>query len=179
MAQTGGGGRLTVVTQDVDSAHEVATVPSDLSSFLSAERDRLVGLAYLFTGSGADAEDAVQAALVRLTNKDLGHVQDLPSYVRRAVVNEATSWKRSAIRRERLVVPPKPTDEVGDLIAAVDLARALGRLGTKHRAVVVLRYYLDLDDAAIAATLGCAPATVRSRLSRALRRLRADLEGES
>lgn len=151
----------------------------DLSGHIESERDRLVGLAYLLTGSRSDAEDAVQAALERLTAKDLTHVQDLASYARRAVVNECTSWKRSLVRRERFERSLAPVQEHDDLIDALDLTRALSRLGTKHRAVMVLRYYLDLDDEAIAQILDCAPATVRSRASRALRKLRTDLnEGE-
>lgn len=152
----------------------------DLSEFIETERPRLVGVAYLLTGSRSDAEDAVQAALERLTAKDLSDVRDLASYARRAVVNECTSWRRSLARRERFERSLTSVQEHDDLIDALDLTRALNRLGDKHRAVMVLRYYLDLDDEAIAQILDCAPATVRSRASRALRKLRSDLnEGEA
>lgn len=165
--------------RDTDCSREVASL-HDLGEYIESERHRLVGIAYLLTGSRGDAEDAVQAALERLTAKDLTHVQDLASYARRAVVNECTSWKRSLVRRERFERTLTPAQEHDDLIDALDLTRALHRLGTKHRAVMVLRYYLDLDDEAIAQILGCAPATVRSRASRALRKLRTDLnEGEA
>lgn len=150
-----------------------------LSEYLESERDRLVGLAYLLLGNGHDAEDAVQAASARLSTSNLSHVNDLPSYARRAVVNECASWKRSLIRRERIEQQLGQPEASDDLIDALDLARALQRLTPKHRAVVALRYYLDLDDQAASEILGCAPATVRSRLSRALRKLRTDLgEGD-
>jgi RNA polymerase sigma factor (sigma-70 family) len=163
----------------LDYSHEVAPVHADLSEYLESERDRLVGLAYLLLGNSHDAQDAVQAASVRLTASDLSHVKDLPSYARRAVVNECASWKRSLIRRERAEQQLSQPEEADDLIDALDLAQSLQRLSAKHRAVVALRFYLDLDDQAASEILGCAPATVRSRLSRALRKLRADLgEGD-
>lgn len=147
----------------------------DLGSYVESDRERLVGLAYLLLGSPSDAEDAVQSALLRLSTSRLSHVVDLPSYVRRAVVNECASWKRSQIRRRR--VEQQLEEPVGDAepIAVIDLGRALQSLSSKHRSAVVLRYYLDLDDASIGQILGCAPATVRSRLSRALRKLRVEL----
>jgi len=177
MAQMRVGRRLSSVIRDTECSREVASL-HDLSGYIETERDRLIGLAYLFLGNNHDAEDAVQSALARLTSKDLSHVTDLSSYVRQAVVNECASWKRSSIRRERTERRLAQPDTPGDLIGALDLARSLQRLSTKHRSVVVLRYYLDLDDNAAAEVLGCAPATVRSRLSRALRKLRSDLEGD-
>lgn len=62
------------------------------------------------------------------------------------------------------------------------MLQALRLLPPKQRAVVVLRYYEDLPEAAIAEALGCSPGTVKSHASRALRTLRAhltpaDLEG--
>jgi RNA polymerase sigma factor (sigma-70 family) len=62
-----------------------------------------------------------------------------------------------------------PAELVSD--RAVLLA-ALRQLPPRQRAVVVLRYWEDLTDAQIAATLGCSPGTVRSQLSRALTKLR-------
>ena len=58
-----------------------------------------------------------------------------------------------------------------------ELAEALSRLGPDHREVIVLRFLLDLSEAECAAALGCRPGTVKSRLSRALGRLRHELEG--
>jgi RNA polymerase sigma factor (sigma-70 family) len=62
-----------------------------------------------------------------------------------------------------------PAELVSD--RAVLLA-ALRQLPVRQRAVVVLRYWEDLTDTQIAATLGCSPGTVRSQLSRALAKLR-------
>jgi RNA polymerase sigma-70 factor (ECF subfamily) len=60
----------------------------------------------------------------------------------------------------------------------VDIERALQRLAPQQRAAVVLRYHHDFDYATIAAILGTSPGNVGSILSRALQRLRHDLDGE-
>jgi RNA polymerase sigma factor (sigma-70 family) len=52
------------------------------------------------------------------------------------------------------------------------LWRDLSRLPGRQRAVLVLRYYEDLDDATIAEILGCTPVTVRTHALRALTTLR-------
>jgi RNA polymerase sigma factor (sigma-70 family) len=59
-----------------------------------------------------------------------------------------------------------------DLAGAVDLRRALLRLGHEERLVVVLRYYLDMPFEEIAATLGISPKAARTRVERAVHRLR-------
>jgi RNA polymerase sigma factor (sigma-70 family) len=52
----------------------------------------------------------------------------------------------------------------------------LATLGRKQRAVLVLRYYEQLDDETIADLLNCSPVTVRSQASMALRTLRLESE---
>ena len=65
------------------------------------------------------------------------------------------------------------TPDAADAVASRDAAwKLLGRLPRRQRAVLALRYYEDLPDEAIAATLGCAASTVRSQAARALATLR-------
>ena len=59
-----------------------------------------------------------------------------------------------------------------------ELAAALGRLEERDREALACRYFLDLSEAETAAALGVRPGTVKSRLSRALERLRIELEEE-
>jgi RNA polymerase sigma-70 factor (ECF subfamily) len=88
------------------------------------------------------------------------------------------NWARSRRRRsgrERLglaidaAAPPVPPRD-GELM------RALLELSVDHRTVVVGRYYLDWSEAQLAAALGIAPGTVKSRLSRALAHLAEALQ---
>jgi RNA polymerase sigma factor (sigma-70 family) len=58
----------------------------------------------------------------------------------------------------------------------VDLQRALLELSPKQREVVVLRYVVDLPEAAVAESLGCSVGTVKTHASRGLAALRRSLE---
>jgi RNA polymerase sigma factor (sigma-70 family) len=61
---------------------------------------------------------------------------------------------------------------VADLAASIDLRRARRRLGHDERLVLVLRYYLDMPFEEIAATLGISPKAARTRVERAVHRLK-------
>ncbi|BCJ56188.1 hypothetical protein Asp14428_76630 [Actinoplanes sp. NBRC 14428] len=67
-------------------------------------------------------------------------------------------------------------DHAQDVVEADELWHRLATLGRKQRAVLVLRYYEQLEDEAIADLIGCSPATVRSHASRALKTLRLTSE---
>ena len=100
--------------------------------------------------------------------------------------NEARNRARSAGRRERLVLRAaeerRPGDAVPSPEAALlgseqreELLEALERLPEIDRQAIACRYFLDLSEAETAAALDCARGTVKSRLSRALERLRAEM----
>ena len=141
----------------------------------------LLRMAIMLTGNRADAEDLLQAALVK-TYRSWSKINDraaLDAYVRRAMVNtHISSW-----RRRRL--DEYPTDELPDQVVAdhareSDMAevvrRALDRLPQRIRAAVMLRYFEDMTEPEIAATLGISLGTVKSTVSRAVARLRIDAE---
>lgn len=144
-----------------------------------AEASRLRRLGIMLTGDaerGADlAHDALiktYAAWARIRSDDPG------PYARRALVN----LSRSAYRRRMLALrkaPPPPRDVV-DHGARVDealrVATALSVLPPIRRAVVLLRYYEDMPEAQIAATLDRPLNTVKSDLRRALEKLRPMLD---
>jgi RNA polymerase sigma-70 factor (sigma-E family) len=141
----------------------------------------LLRMAIMLTGNRADAEDLLQAALVK-TYRSWGRINDraaLDAYVRRAMVNTHISWWR------RRRVDEYPTDELPDQVVAdhsreSDMAevvrRALDRLPQRMRAAVMLRYFEDMTEPEIAATLGISLGTVKSTVSRAVARLRIDAE---
>ena len=141
----------------------------------------LLRMAIMLTGNRADAEDLLQAALVK-TYRSWSKINDraaLDAYVRRAMVNTHISWWR----RRRL--EEYPTDEVPDQVVAdhawdSDMAevvrRALDRLPQRMRAAVVLRYYEDMSEPEIADVLGVSRGTVKSTVSRAVAKLRIDAE---
>lgn len=154
---------------------------SALDEFFRASRRELVGLAFSLTGSREHAEDVVQDVYARLLSSDMSAIVDLRAYARRAVCNECMSWGRRMARRGRRARALAAEWEremrcLPDPYGRVELLSALSQLPPRQRVAVVLRYYLDLNDDEIGVALGCAPATTRTLLSRAMRKLRRVLD---
>jgi RNA polymerase sigma-70 factor (sigma-E family) len=149
--------------------------------YVTARGPALLRIALLLTGNRADAEDLLQAALVK-TYFGWGRISErsaVDAYVKRAMVNTQISWWR----RRRL--EEYPTDDLPDRVVTdhpvvSDLEdtvrRALDRLPSRMRAAVVLRYYEDMSEAEIADALGVSQGTVKSTVSRAVAKLRIDAE---
>ena len=145
--------------------------------------------AYLLTGSAADAEEAALDGFVN-AYRALGRFRrgaPLRPWLLRIVANEARNRRRSAARRERLALRAAAEVRPGDAVPSPEavllaheererLLDAVNRLSDDHRDAVACRYFLDLDEAETAAALGIRPGTVKSRLARALERLREELE---
>jgi RNA polymerase sigma factor (sigma-70 family) len=153
-------------------------------------RDVAFRTAWLVTRSSADAEDAAQEALVKAYYALHRFRPGAPfkPWFLRIVVNEAKNRGRSARAGEALVVravAASPGDAVPSPEAAT-LARedrellldAIGRLPERDRLVLAYRYWFDLSERESAEALGCRPGTVKSRLSRAIAHLRAELGGD-
>lgn len=132
----------------------------------------LVRLGRLLTGSQALGEELAQEAFMGLLHQ-WARVEHPLAYLRRSVANAATRTGRRAQReREYLAAHPPPPAQ---LPAEVDETwTRLSALPDRQRTVLVLRYYEDLSEAAIAEVLGCRPGTVKSLAARGLDRLRKD-----
>ena len=149
--------------------------------FMRGRWPAMVRLAYGLTGDLGHAEDVAQAAFARAYASwaRVAGTGDPDAYVRRIVINENHSRFRRRRVAENLVdavpePPPQPAaDPLGDSEA---LMRALRRLGPRQRAVVVLRFWMDMSEAETAAALGCSVGTVKSQASRALAALRGSAE---
>jgi RNA polymerase sigma-70 factor (sigma-E family) len=162
-------------------AHAEGTIPAEaFARFVDARQHALQRTAWLLTGDWALAEDLVQTALVRAWPRweRIRRRDDPEIYVRRVMVNTWSTWYRRRSRGER------PAGIVLDIAASSDVAAevtirlavrdALGVLTDRQRAVVILRLFDDLSEAQVAQVLECPVGTVKSQLSRALARLRAD-----
>jgi RNA polymerase sigma-70 factor (sigma-E family) len=135
----------------------------------------LVRLALVLVGDKPTAEDVVQDAFIGLF-RGLDRLSDNDkalAYLRVSVVNRCRSVHRA--RRAAFLRPTHHETTVWSAEAAV-LAdeesrltlQAVSRLPARAREVIALRYYLDMPDAEIAATLGVSRGTVSSTASRAL-----------
>jgi RNA polymerase sigma factor (sigma-70 family) len=145
--------------------------------------------AYVVTGSAADAEDAAQEAFVkayRALDRFRPDAQFRP-WLLRIVANEARNRVRSSGRRQHLELRLAEGFRPGDAapspeavaLAGDERRRLLAMVNTlsgDDRRVIACRYFLDLSSEETAATLGVPEGTVKSRLSRALARLRTQVQ---
>ncbi len=149
-------------------------------AFVRQRSARLLRFAHLLTGNSDDAAEIVQEALTNLYPRweRVVAAGDPEPYVRRSIVNSRnTRWRR---QREQPVGDPSELDGVtADPMNAWTDAEVFGRLFAtlppRQRAALILRFYEDLEFAAIARQLGCAEPTARSLVHRALADLRTRL----
>ena len=149
-----------------------------LERLLDERGQQLMRAAVALTGSRADGEDLLQAALERLVQNWRRVDTDPEGYLRRTLYNlAADGWRRRGRWRGRLAEfraqaqagQARPEASSED-VAAVDLRDALVRLlhqlPPRQRAVIVLRYWEQRTEAETAAMLGCSEGTVKSTASR-------------
>jgi RNA polymerase sigma-70 factor (sigma-E family) len=131
-------------------------------------------VAYRLLGDREDAADAAQEACARacLRWRRLSRGGDPTPWVVRVSGNLAIDrWRR----RRTVASHPLPAATPTTTPDRVDLHRALDKLSNRQRDVVVLRYFADLPESAVAETLGCSVGAVKQHASRALASLRATL----
>jgi RNA polymerase sigma factor (sigma-70 family) len=179
-------GMLSVIDDvqaGVVTTSQPTEVQTDAASTAVVYQDhyaRLVRLAFLMTGSRTVAEEVVQDAFVRLQQR-WRTVRDPAGYVTTSVVNGARGHLRHrrvearwlGAQRAARAGREEQAQEGPDLVWDT-----LRRLPHKQRVALVMRYYDDQPDAAIAAILGVRPATVRSLIHRGLHALREETRDE-
>ncbi|MEU7636465.1 SigE family RNA polymerase sigma factor [Streptomyces sp. NPDC039016] len=175
------------LTYEQDGAPPPEPPRPTITELYHAHRLKMVRLAVLLVDDRATAEDVVQdafAALYKRHGEQLGEVDNALAYLRTAVVNAA----RSVLRRRRTArdyTPPHEADAPSAEERVVldeehrEVFAALGGLTARRREVLVLRYWGDLTEAEIAATLGISRGAVKSLASRALDALEKILEERS
>jgi RNA polymerase sigma-70 factor (ECF subfamily) len=144
--------------------------------------------AWVITRSAADAEEAAQDGFVKAHAALARFREGAPfrPWLLAIVANEARNRVRSAGRRaglaQRVAEERRPDDAVPSPEAALldserrgRLLAAIDRLPDASREAISCRYLLELSEEETAAALGCRRGTVKSRVSRALERLRAEL----
>jgi RNA polymerase sigma factor (sigma-70 family) len=144
--------------------------------------------AYLVVGDAAEAEDAAQEGFVKAYYALRRFRQGAPfrPWVLQIVVNEARNRRRSAGRRTGLVLRTAAEAPSGEAAPSPEAAlisgeeqkallEAVSKLKEDDRLVISCRYFLELSETETAEVLGWRRGTVKSRLSRALERLRAEI----
>jgi RNA polymerase sigma factor (sigma-70 family) len=148
-------------------------------------QDLAARTAYVITGGAADAQDAVQEGFVKAYYA-LGRFRagaPFRPWLLRIVANEAINRRRAARRHTNLALRAAEGRLTGDAVPSPEgaalaqeeqqeLLAAMAGLRPEDRLVIAYRFWFDLSEAEMAEALGCARGTVKSRLSRAIGRLR-------
>jgi RNA polymerase sigma-70 factor (sigma-E family) len=154
-----------------------------VTQIYAAHYRSLVRLGALLLRDTTLAEEVAQDAFVSMHGswRRLRDPDKALAYLRRSVVNGARSAQRHAVVAAKHAPrpdPSAPSAEYGALLALehAEVLTALRTLPDRQREVLVLRYYLDLSEAAIADTLGISRGAVKSHASRGISALRTALE---
>ena len=184
-----GSARQTKVTETLVANAALGAVSADwdadraVTVLYAAHYRSLVRLAALLLRDVATAEEVVQDSFVAMHDgwRRLRDNDKALSYLRQSVVNRARS-----VLRHRVVVdrnapkppPDMPSAEQGaiTLLERSAVVTALRTLPARQREALVLRFYGDLSEAQIAATMGISKGAVKSHTARAMTALRSVLE---
>lgn len=155
------------------------------ADYVAARRERWVRAACLLTGDPHTAEDLVQSALLRVWPRwaRICAQGDPDAYVRTVLMNLFLSslrkrrWQMSTADPQAYERQDGRGDAARDAVDSMLYIRhMLADLAPRQRAVLVLRYYLDLSEAETASTLGCSVGTVKSQAAKGTAKLRARLD---
>ncbi len=158
-------------------------------ALVSTHQQAVFRLAYLFTGDPDEAEDVTQETFVRAF-RFIDHFDRSRSF-RPWLLSITANLARNRLRsfkRYLAALQDLPRQDTGALApstpnqAATEVAKNLWQVVRKlshdDQQVIYLRHFLELSEAETAAALNIPPGTVKSRLSRAVSRLRAGLAKE-
>jgi RNA polymerase sigma-70 factor (sigma-E family) len=150
---------------------------SPFTEYVSTSLPALRRLAYVLCHDRHKADDLVQAAVTRLYVRWARAVasDNLDAYVRTILFREflherRSSWARRVHLSDELPGPQPTTAHDSD--TSIDLRTALGNLPPGQRAVLVLRFYCDLNVDQTAQILGCSQGSVKSQTAKGLAKLR-------
>lgn len=159
-----------------------STSETSFETFVAERGAALLRLAWLLCADADAAEDLVQEALLKLLPRWRRVVAGgAPEPYVRSVIRTTfiDGWRRRRLREVLVDDDTALGDGAGlapDLAATADVRltvqSALLRLTPRQRAVLVLRFYEDLTEAATARELGCSVSTVKSQTRHAIGRLR-------
>lgn len=146
-----------------------------LTRAMQEQLDGLYRLSMSILHAAADAQDAVQQGMMRAWEKR-AQVHDeakMRAWLTRIVINECRNIQRKRMRTFPVADLPEAS---GGSMDETGLADAMAALPEKLRTPLLLRYMEDFSEREIAQALGVPVTTVKSRLHRARRMLREELE---
>ena len=166
------------------------SVPGADDTLATLHRDHyrsLVRLGALLLGDTESAEEVVQDAFVKLQLRwgGLRNIERAPAYLRSIVLNGARSQLRRRGVRRRHAERRTPVLEAGSAESGAmaseehrRVVEAMRRLPERQREALVLKFYMDLPEAEIAAAMGVSAGSVKTHVHRGIASLGTILEGE-
>jgi len=155
---------------------------ADYSEYIESRLPALRRLALMLCQDRHRADDVVQQAVIRVYVHwaKASAADNTDAYVNAILVREFLHERRSGWTRRVSVTDQVPEAPIltADRDSLMDLQAAVAALPPRQRAVLVLRYYCDLNTDQTAAALGCATGTVKSQTAKALAALRGRLNGD-
>jgi RNA polymerase sigma-70 factor (sigma-E family) len=147
----------------------------EFAYFIAARLEAMRRLAFLLCQDWHRADDLAQAAAIKAYTHwaRASRADNTDAYVNAILVREFLHERRSAwTRLVSLTEAPETAARQVDQDGSLDLRSAVGALPPRQRAVLVLRFYCDLNTYQTAEALGCTPGTVKSHAAKALDSLR-------
>ena len=147
-----------------------------LVNYILENQDRFYRLAYSYAGNREDAMDIVQNAVCKALGNygSLREAGAMKTWFYRILLNESMNHHRRAKRlvplEDTLLETPAPARDPGERL---DLYDAIERLDWKEQTVVRLRFFEDMKLEEIARATGANLNTVKSRLYKALKKLKS------
>lgn len=139
-------------------------------------------LAYSYTHNKTDAMDIVQEGAYKAIYKSNSVKNEayIESWIYRIMINESLQFLRKQ-KKETLIDIEEETNTADsckniDSDGSIDLKRALSQLAEEERAIILLKYFEELPIHKIAEILELNENTVKSRLYRAIRKMKVSLE---
>jgi RNA polymerase sigma-70 factor (sigma-E family) len=149
---------------------------AEFTEYMSARMLALRRLARLLCQDWTRADDLLQAAMTKTYEhwSKAARADNTDAYVRAIVVREFVRERRASWAQRVSLTDQPPERAVGapDHERILDLQAAVAALPPRQRAVLVLRYYCDLNVYQAAQALDCTPGTVKSQTAKALHALR-------
>lgn len=164
--------------------------PAAWESLVTTHQEVVFRLAYLFLGNGQEAQDIAQEtfirAFLRLDRFDVS--RPVRPWLLAIAANLAKNRRRSIARylgRIRVLGDPQTAEQRSPVesqsesdLAAKDLWKAVGKLRQSDQELIYLRYFLELSTDEAAETMQIPTGTVKSRLHRAVAKLRRIIQRE-
>ncbi len=187
---------ISVAAGSTGEAAAIRMEEADFESWVRSEQRRVFRLCYRLLGDRDEADSAAQDAFVK-AYKAFGRLgadmpQDRAAWLTRVTINACLDrlrsrrwrfWRRRvnpedepAILASKADLAPSPEDQLFSRQVARRLAASLGKLSERQRTVFALRHFEDRSLEEIGALLGLDTGTVKAHLSRALAKLRLELQ---